>query len=82
MALMTLRDNDRFIEVIHEHRQLIDSLWAKNADKIMAAVREHINNSYEALLSRIVLPEGADDPITSEPTKPYSKPMNLVKTAE
>jgi DNA-binding GntR family transcriptional regulator len=82
MALMTLRENDRFIEVIHEHRQLIDSLWAKDADKIMAAVREHINNSYKALLSRIVLPECADDPITSEPAKPSSKHMDLIKTAE
>lgn len=73
IALMTLEDGARLQKTMDEHAALIDALWKKDADAINNAVLTHLNNSRDALLSRM-----QDDPepavLESRLSKIYAMP--------
>lgn len=50
MGLLMLKRKDRWGEVISEHERLVEMLWNKDAEKTRLAMKEHLENSYAALI--------------------------------
>lgn len=53
MGLLVIRGKDRWEGVIHEHEQVVTTLWNKDAAQIKEAMKNHLEHSYESLIKNL-----------------------------
>lgn len=53
MGLLVIRGKDRWNSVVQEHEQIVNSLWNKDADQVKTAMKNHLECSYESLISNL-----------------------------